>query len=218
MAVIPTITAFRNSPDEGRGQARDMRVRWALEEVGVAYEIRLVSFAELRGADHRRLHPFGQIPTFEEGTLALFESGAIVLHVAGKGPGLLPTDDVGRARAIMWLFAALNTVEPPIVEREQVRYIEGDRPWYQERLPLLESRIRTRLDDLARRLGNSPWLEQEFTAGDLVMVTVLRRLEGMNLLEEYESLASYVARATARPAYRRAFEAQRAVFTSGGPA
>ena len=209
----PTITAFEDSPDEGQGLARDMRVRWALEEVGQLYDVRLVSFSDMKQPRHLALNPFGQIPTFEDGDLTLFESGAIILHIASTTTGLLPDDSVARARASMWMLAALNTVEPPIVEREQAAYLEGDKPWFAERLPLLDDRVRARLDPLARWLGDAEWLEGEFTAGDLMMVLVLRRLSGMDLLEEYPNLSSYVARAEARPAYQRAFQDQLAVFT-----
>jgi glutathione S-transferase len=215
--MIPTITAFEQSPDRGQGLARDMRVRWAFEEVGQPYDVRLVSFREMKKAGHRALHPFGQIPTYEEGDLVLFESGAIVFHIAERHPGLLPSDPNARARAIAWMFAALNTVEPPIVEREQVPYAEGDKSWYKERLPLLEDRIRNRLGELANRLGDAEWLDGEFSAGDLLMVMVLRRSEGMNILEEYPNLFAYVARGKARPAYQRAFAAQLAVFTGKSP-
>ncbi|UFS68241.1 glutathione S-transferase family protein (plasmid) [Paracoccus denitrificans] len=212
--MTPTITGFERSPDRGQGQARDMRVRWALEELGQPYDVRLVSFGEMKQPPHLALHPFGQIPTYEQGDLALFESGAIVLHVAQSHPGLLPEDATARARAIMWIFAALNTVEPPIVEWEQARYHERDRPWHQARLPLLEKRIRDRLEQLSARLGDADWLDGSFSAGDLMMVTVLRRLEGSGILDGYPSLCAYVARGEARPAYRRAFAAQRAVFTA----
>lgn len=210
--MTPIITAFERSPDRGRGLARDMRVRWALEEVGQPYEVRLLSFGDMKEPAHRALHPFGQIPTYEEGGLALFETGAIVLHVAESHAGLLPADADGRARAIMWMFAALNTVEPPIVEREAAEYLEGDRSWYKDRLPLLDDRIRGRLDELSDRLGDADWLDGAFSAGDLMMVTVLRRLEGSGILEKYPALSAYVARGEARPAYKRAFDAQLAVF------
>ena len=209
----PTITAFRSSPDEGRGLARDMRVRWALEEVGQPYDVRLLSFREMKESSHKLLHPFGQIPTYQEGDLVLFESGAIVFHIANGRLGLLPDEPVARTRATMWMFAALSTVEPPIVEREQAEYLEGDKSWYEERLPLLEDRIRVRLDDLSRRLDDAPWLDGAFSAGDLMMVMVLRRLEGMGILEDYANLSAYLARGEARPAYRRAFAAQLAVYT-----
>jgi glutathione S-transferase len=211
----PIITAFERSPDGGKGQARDMRVRWAFEEVGQSYDVRLVSFREMKEPAHRARQPFGQIPTYEEGGLVLFESGAIVLHIAQTHAGLLPGDANARARATAWMFAAVTTVEPPIVEREQVEYTEGDRPWYEERLPLLDDRIRVRLDELSAALGRAEWLDSAFggafSAGDLMMVMVLRRLYGMGILEEYPTLAAYVARGEARPAFKRAYEAQKAV-------
>ncbi len=208
------ITAFERSPDGGMGLARDTRVRWALEEVGQPYDVRLVSFKAMKEPAHRALHPFGQIPTYEEGDLALFETGAIVFHIAERHAGLLPVDANARARAITWMFAALNTVEPPIVEREQAPYVEGDKPWHAERLPLLNDRVRVRLNDLASRLGDADWLDGAFSAGDLLMVMVLRRLDGTGILEEYPNLSAYVDRGKARPAYQRAFDAQLAVFTA----
>lgn len=209
-----TITAFERSPDRGRGLARDMRVRWALEEAGRPYDVRLLSFEAMREPAHLALHPFGQIPTYEEGDLALFESGAIVLHVAEHHAGLLPDDADARARAIAWMFAALNTVEPPIVDRETARYLEGGETWYEQRLPLIEQRIRKRLGELSARLGGADWLDGKFSAADILMVTVLRRLEGSGILAEYPNLSAYVARGEARPAYKRAFDAQLAVFTA----
>jgi glutathione S-transferase len=211
--MTPTITAFESSPDRGQGLARDMRVRWALEEVGQPYEVRLVSFREMKEPAHRALHPFGQIPTYEEGDLTLFESGAIIFHIAERRPGLLPADANARARAVAWMFAALNTVEPPIVELEQAPYLERDKSWFKERLPMLEDRVRVRLHDLSRRLGNADWLDGAFSAGDLMMVMVLRRLDGTGIRDEYPNLAAYVARGEARPAYKRAFADQLAVFT-----
>jgi len=208
----PTITAFKDSPDRGQGMARDMRVRWALEEVGQPYDVRLVTFGEMKEPAHLARHPFGQIPTYEDGDLVVFESGAIVLHIAQTHAGLLPDDADARARAIAWMFAALSTIEPPIVEREQVEYVEADRPWYDERLPIMEDRIRHRLDDLSRRLGDADWLDGAFSAADIMMVTVLRRAENMNILEDYPSLCAYIARGQARPAYQRAFADQLAVF------
>ena len=213
----PTITAFERSPDRGRGLARDMRVRWALEEVGQPYDVRLVSFKEMKEPAHRKLHPFGQIPTYEESDLALFESGAIILHIAQRHTGLLPQDANARARAIAWMFAALSTVEPPIVERSMAFILERDKSWYAERLPMLDDRVCVRLGELSNRLGNGDWLDGAFSAGDLLMVTVLRRLEGSGLLEKYPNVAAYVARGEARPAYQRAFADQLAVFT-GKPA
>jgi glutathione S-transferase len=208
-----TITAFAQSPDRGRGLARDMRVRWALEEVGQPYEVRLLSFAAMKEPAHLALHPFGQIPTYEEGDLALFESGAIVLHIAQKHAGLLPEEADARARAVAWMFAALNTVEPPIFERAIAGIVEREEPWYAARQPMLDDRVLRRMDELSRRLGDAEWLDGQFSAGDLLMVTVLRRLEGSGLLEGYPSLVGYVARGVARPAYQRAFADQLAVFT-----
>ena len=212
--MSPTITAFKSSPDRGRGLARDMRVRWALEEVGQPYDVRLLSFSEMKEAAHRALHPFGQIPTYEEGDLALFESGAIVFHIAERHAGLLPGDANARARAITWMFAALSTVEPPIFERSMATIVEREKTWYEERLLILEQRVRDRLNDLSSHLGDADWLEGEFSAGDLLMVTVLRRLGGSGILEEYPNLSAYVARGEARPAYKRAFDDQLAVFAA----
>jgi glutathione S-transferase len=189
-----------------------MRVRWALEEVGQPYEVRLVPWAKFTEPSHLALNPFGQIPTYEEGSLTLFESGAIVLHVAERFPGLLPEDTDARARAIMWMFAALSTVEPPIVERDVVEFFEAGRPWQDERFAMVDERIRVRLRQLAASLGDEPWLDGAFSAADILMVHVLRRLEGSGLLQEFPALAAYVARGTARPAYQRAFAAQLAVF------
>ena len=213
--MIPVITAFESSPDRGQGLARDMRVRWALEEVGQPYEVRLVSFQSMKEPAHRARNPFGQIPTYEEGDLVLFESGAIVLHIAERHAGLLPNDANARSRAIAWMFAALNTVEPPILDLAVAKFLEGDKPWMAERLELIKERIRKRLHDLSVRLGEADWLDGAFSAGDLLMVTVLRRLGSSGLLADYPSLSAYVARGEARPAYQRAFADQLAVFTRG---
>jgi glutathione S-transferase len=213
--MIPTITAFERSPDRGRGLARDMRVRWALEEVGQPYNVRLLSVKAMKEPAHLALHPFGQIPTYEEGDLALFESGAIVLHIAERHAGLLPDDANARARAITWMFAAINTVEPPILDLQTAKFLEGDKPWYAERLPLVMERIRKRLHELSARLGDADWLDGKFSAGDLTMVAVLLRLKPSGILDEFPKLSAYVARGEARPAYQRAFAAQLAVFTAG---
>ena len=206
-----TITAFERSPDGGKGLARDTRVRWALEEAGQPYEVRLVSFKAMKEPAHLALHPFGQIPTYEEGDLALFETGAIVLHLAQRHAGLLPADSHARARAISWIFAAVNTVEPPILEFANARILESDKPWSQERLPLVMDRVRARLGQLVPRLGSADWLDGAFSAGDLMMVSVLLRLRASGILDEFPSLAAYVARGEARPAYQRAFAAQLAI-------
>ncbi|MFI4936223.1 MAG: glutathione S-transferase family protein [Caulobacterales bacterium] len=216
--MTPTITAFERSPDRGRGLARDLRVRWALEEVGQPYDVRLVSFSEMKEPAHLALHAFGQIPTYEEGDLALFESGAIVLHIAERHAGLLPDDANARARAIAWMFAALNTVEPPLVERGMAMLLERDKPWYEQRLPILDDRAHRPLGQLSSRLGGAEWLEGAFTAGDLMMAAVLFRSKGSGILDDYPNLCAYVARGEARPAFKRAFAAQLAVFTGKLPA
>jgi len=212
-----TITAFDRSPDGGKGLARDTRVRWALEEVGQAYEVRLVSFGAMKEPAHRALHPFGQIPTYEEGDLALFETGAIVFHLAERHAGLLPDDANARARAIAWMFAALNTVEPPILDLSNARILERDKAWYEARLPVVLDRLRDRLDQLSGRLGDADWLDGAFSAGDLMMVSVLLRLRPSGILDQHPTLAAYVARGESRPAYKRAFDAQLAVNTGKSP-
>ena len=209
MTII--ITAFDRSPDGGKGLARDTRIRWALEEAGLPYEVRLVSWPAMKEPAHLALHPFGQIPTYEEGGLVLFETGAIVLHIAQHHAGLLPDDANARGRAITWMFAALNTVEPPILELSNARILESDKPWSKERMPLVVDRVRDRLDQLTARLGDADWLDGAFSAGDLLMVSVLLRTRPSGILDLYPKLAAYVARGEARPAYKRAFEAQWAV-------
>jgi glutathione S-transferase len=215
--MTPTITAFESSPDRGQGLARDMGVRWALEEVGQAYNVRLVSFTEMKESAHRARHPFGQIPTYEEGDLALFESGAIIFHIAEHHAGLLPANANARARAITWMFAALSTVEPPIVNLQIAILLEHDKTWSEERLPLVQERIRDRLHELSSWLGDAEWLDGSFSAGDLLMVNVLRRLKRSGMLEEYPNLSAFVARGEARPAFQRAFDSQLAVFTGNPP-
>ena len=212
-----TITAFEQSPDGGKGLARDTRVRWALEEVGQPYEVRLVSFRAMKEPAHLALHPFGQIPTYQEGDLGLFETGAIVFHIAERHSGLLPDDANARARAITWMFAAINTVEPPILDLQTTKFLEGDKSWFAQRLPAVEDRIRYRLGELSGRLGDADWLDGAFSAGDLMMVSVLLRSKPSGILDEYPNLAAYVARGEARPAYKRAFDAQLAVNTRKPP-
>jgi glutathione S-transferase len=210
----PTVTGFFKSPDEGKGMARDFRVRWALEEVGQAYDMRFVAMADLKKPEHLNLDPFGKIPVYDEGGLVLFETGAIVLHIATRHPGLFPADAAARERAIVWMFAALSTIEPPILEREAVLYLEQDQPWSKARMPVVEDRVRDRLRQLSDRLGDEEWIDGGFSAGDLMTIDVLRRLEGSGLLEEFSNVAAYVARGEARPAFGRALEAQRADYLS----
>jgi glutathione S-transferase len=206
--LIPTITAFAASPDRGRALARDMPVRWALEEVGAPHGIRRLSFEQLKQDAHRQLQPFGQIPTYECGAVSMFESGAIVLHIALDQPGLLPQAPAARARALSWMFAAVSTVEPVVLQHENTLFMERDKAWFSERLPMVDEQVRTRLRDLSASLGAADWLHGEFSAGDLLMVQVLRRLAGSELLAEHPNLLAYVARAEARPAFQRAFAAQ----------
>ena len=210
----PTITVFEKSPDRGRGLARDMRVRWAFEEVGQPYDVRLVSFDEMKAPEYRALSPFGQIPTYREGDLTLFESGSIVFHIAERYAGLLPKDANARARTISWIFAALNSVEPYLVEVTVAWLFERDKPWAEQRLPIVQDRARKMLGDLSRRLGDAEWLDGAFNAGDLMLAAVLFRAKGTGILDQYPNLLAYVARAEARPAFKRAFAAQLAVFTS----
>jgi glutathione S-transferase len=212
--MTPTISVFEKSPDRGRGLARDMRVRWALEEVDQPYNVRLASFDEMKQPAYRALQPFGQIPTYEEGGLTLFESGAIVLHIAQSREGLLPTEANARARAIVWIFAALNTVEPPLVELTVAKLFERDKPWFEQRVPIVEDRARKMLGDLSTRLGGAEWLDGSFSAGDLMTAAVLFRAKGSGILDRYPNLLAYVARGEARPAFKRAFAAQLAVFTN----
>ncbi len=212
MTII--VTGFEKSPDRGRGLARDMRVRWALEEVGQPYEMRLLSFQEMKEPAHLARHPFGQIPTYEEGDLVLFESGAIVLHIAENHAGLLPREADARARAIAWMFAAIGTVEPPILDRANAVLLEAKESWHDRRLALVDDRIRIRLGALSARLGDADWLDGAFSAGDLMMISVLLRLKSSGLMDGYPTLAAYVARGEARPAYVRAFADQLAVFTA----
>ena len=216
--MTPTITAFANSPDKGRGLARDMQVRWALEEAGQPYDTRLLSFGEMKEPAHRARHPFGQIPTYEEGDLKLFESGAIVLHIAEQHKGLLPSDPNARSRAIGWMFSALSTVEPPLVNFTTAKLFDREKLWYKARLPEVEKSIRARLSELSNRLGNADWLDSEFSAGDLMMIGVLRRLSSSGIMDEYPNIKAYVARGEARPAFQRAFAAQLKIFTAASSA
>jgi glutathione S-transferase len=213
-----TITAFDWVPDFAKGQVRDLRVRWALEEVGQSYAVRSLSQGQQKADPHRALQPFGQVPTYEEEGLTLFESGAIVLHIAERFGHLLPKDRDARARAIEWMFAALNTVEPPIMDYSIATIFEADQPWSAPRLPAVEARIDERLGELTRRLGEREWLDGDcFTAGDLLMVAVLRILDGSDMLAKHPALTAYVARGTARPAFARALDAQLAGFTGSPP-
>lgn len=207
-AARGVLTVFAASPDHGRGLARDMAVRWALEEIGRAYEVRTVALADLQSAAHLARQPFGQIPAWEENGVTLFESGAIVLHLAQGEEGLLPTDPAARARTLTWMFAAASTVEPVVVHLETARRAYGTQPWREPALAPLVDMVSRRLDPLEQILSGRTWLEDSFTAADLLMIQVLRRLEGTTLLEARPALSGWMARGRARPAFQRAFAAQ----------
>lgn len=211
MSIV--ITAFERSPDGGKGLARDTRVRWALEEVGLPYDVRPLSFAAKVEPAHLAVHPFGLIPTYEDGEITLFESGSIIQYLAERHAGLFPDDPAGRARAITWMFAAVSTIEPPVLELSLAKVVEGDKPWAAERLPTLEDRVRERLGRLSEHLGAREWLEGTFSAGDLMVTSVLLRAKAAGILAEFDNLSDYVARAEMRPAYQRAFAAQLAQNT-----
>ncbi|MDB5677781.1 glutathione S-transferase family protein [Sphingomonas bacterium] len=214
----PTITAFDWVPPFAEGQVRDLRVRWALEEAGQAYDVLYLSQGEQKEASHRARQPFGQVPTLEDGELTLFESGAIVQHVAETYGKLLPDDRDARARAIEWMFAALNSVEPSIMDLSFVTVFEADKPWSAMRRASVEERIHGRLKDLSARLGDKTWLDGDtFTAGDLLMVSVLRILIDQGFVETYDNLAAYMHRGIARPAFQKALADQMAGFTGEPP-
>ncbi|KQX35181.1 glutathione S-transferase [Devosia sp. Root436] len=214
--MTATITAFATSPDRGAGLARDMRLRWAFEEIGQPYDVRLVSFAEMKQPAHRALNPFGQIPTYEEGGLALFETGSIIMQIARSHPGLLPDEPNARARAITWMFAAVSTVEQPIVEYQNAKLLESNKSWAGERMPMVKDRIRDRFNALSAYLGDAEWIDGDFSAADIMLVHVMLRARSSGILEEYPNISAYIARAQARPAYQRAFAAQLAVATAAG--
>lgn len=215
--TVPTITAYDWVPGFARGQVRDLRVRWAFEEVGQPYRVRYLDQGSQKEPPHRAIQPFGQVPTFECDGLALFESGAIVLHIAETHGKLIPADANGRARTLEWAFAALNSIEPPIIQFAIASLFEADRPWAKDRLPLVRARVEERLGELEARLGDKPWLEGEFSAGDLLMIAVLRNLKQSGLLSAFPTLSAYVARGEARPAFRKALADQLAGFTGSPP-
>lgn len=204
----PVITTFQWVPPFAQGLVRDLRVRWAIEEAGGDYDIAVIDFAQAKGPDYRRSQPFGQVPCFSDGEIEMFESGAIVLHIAERSRALLPIDTYGRNRAITWMFAALNSIEPMIGELAVVDVFEKDAEWTKLRRPGLVETIRKRLGDLTQWIGDKDYLEGEFTAGDLLMATVLRNLRQTDLVAEQPALAAYLARCEARPAFQRALAAQ----------
>ena len=208
--MLPTITTFQWVPPFARGQVRDIRVRWALEETGIAYQVALITDAKT--PEHRRMQPFGQVPTYRDDTVALFESGAIVLHIARQAPGLLPDDLTARARVEQWVIAALNSVEPCVMELARADLFEADQPWAAARRPTVVATVRMRLQELAATLGDAAFLEGNFSAADLIMACVLRIVPREEILDDYPTLAAYLDRCTARPAFRKALADQLALY------
>ena len=206
------ITGFTWVPDFARGYVRDTRARWAFEEVNLPYKVRLIDFDEVKSTAHRNLQPFGQIPTYADGEVEIFESGAIAIRIAERGSGLMPTDAAGRARAIQWVIAALNSVEPFVMQLAVVDLFEADKPWSAERRPGVVEAIRSRLHDLSEALGDKQWLDGDFSVGDLTMVSVLRQLHDSGLLADDPRLAAYVERGEARPAFQQAMSDHLATF------
>lgn len=207
-----TVTAFKWVPPFAQGLVRDLRVRWALEEAGLRYEVKLLGDGEKDGADYRAWQPFGQVPAYEENGLKLFESGAIVLRIADRSEKLLPGDPSARARAVEWMFAALNTIEPPIQNLAGIDLFAADQQWAKLRRPDAEGAVKTRLAELAAALADKPFVDgARFTVGDLMMATVLRILRHTNLVAE-AGLADYLERCETRPAFQRALEGQMEAF------
>lgn len=212
------ISAFRWVPDFARGQVRDLRVRWALEEAGIPYAVRKLDAMAERPHDYFAEQPFGQVPSYRDGDVQLFESGAIVLHIGGGSEALLPTDTEGRARATAWLIAALNSVEPMILQLLLLDLFWKDQPGAKDLRPNVVEFVEKRLERLADWLGDKDWLEDRFTAGDLMMVTVLRALDHTDLVTKRPALDAYKERGIARPAFKAALAAQLADFEERQPA
>lgn len=208
-----TLTAFRMAPDFAQGLVRDLRVRWALEEAGLPYQQNLINFGENNTPAYRAIQPSGQVPVIQDGALTLFESGAILLHIADKTDALLPRDANARERAKAWVFAALNSVEPAVANVVLIDLFNGDQEWGKLRRPAAAEFLQTRLDAIAGWIGNNDYLEGDtFTAGDLMLVTVLRTLRHTDLVTGHPVLGPYLKRCEARPAFQRALGAQMAVF------
>uniref|UniRef100_UPI0035C9E583 glutathione S-transferase family protein n=1 Tax=uncultured Sphingomonas sp. TaxID=158754 RepID=UPI0035C9E583 len=208
--MTPTITTLQWVPPFARGHVRDVRARWACEEIGVPYAVDLV--ANPKTAEHRHFQPFGQVPTYRDDDVELFESGAIVLHIARQAPGLLPADAAGRARAEQWLIAALNSVERFVMDLVVVDAFQADKPWSAQRRPSVVETLRGRLAGLADALGDKPYLDGHFSVGDLVMACVLRDVPRDEILADYPNLLAYLDRCTARPAFRKALADQLALY------
>lgn len=211
------VSAFPWVPPFAQGLVRDLRVRWALEEAGLPYEARLLTREEKTSAGYRALQPFGQVPSYEADGLAMFESGAIVLHIAERSDALMPSDPAGRARATTWIFAALNSVEPRVQQLAEIDLFHGAADWAKARRPQVEEALMARLGDLAAWLGEREHLEGRFTAGDLMMTTVLRILRYADILARLPTLDAYRRRCEARPAFARALAAQMAPFAQNAP-
>jgi len=203
-ARLPVITTYRWVPPFARGLVRELRARWAFEEVGIAYRVELIDHPYAKSEAHRRFQPFGQIPTYSDGAVEIFESGAIALHIARQGSGLLPEDPAAQARAVQWLIAALNSIEPFVMDLAVVDVFEAGEDWSRARRPTVERKLRERLQDLSAALGGREFLDDAFSVGDLMMVSVLRGVDRTDILADYPNLADYRARCEARPAFRKA--------------
>ena len=211
------ISAFSWVPEFAQGQVRDLRVRWALEEAGLAYRERLLDPREERPQDYFREQPFGQVPIFNEGEIRMFETGAIVLHIAERSEELMPRDPAARARVACWVLAALNSLEPTVIQLPLIDIFHSGEEWARLRRPGVVEMIRGRLGRLSGWLGDRYYLEDRFTAGDLMTTTILRILDRTDLVAGFPNLAAYKARCEARPAFRRALEAQHAAFENSRP-
>ncbi len=211
------VSAFRWVPPMAQGLVRDLRVRWALEEAQPPYEVKLLGLGDHKSDEYRGLQPLGQVPAYEEDGLVLFESGAIVMHVAERCETLLPIDPAARARAKTWMFAALNTMEPAIQQLTEIDLFHSEEAWAKSRRPAVEERVKTRLTELAARLGGRDYLDGRFTAGDLLMATVLRILRHTDLVAQLPALAAYCLRCEARPASQKALAAQMGTFARNAP-
>ncbi|MBC8037395.1 MAG: glutathione S-transferase family protein [Rhizobiales bacterium] len=211
------LTPFLWVPPFAQGLSRDMRVRWALEESGLAYEERPIGFEDRLSAGYRRRQPFGQVPVFEDDGLILFESGAIVLHIAERSSSLMPSDPGARARAKTWMFAALNSVEPDIEKLAAIDLFHAEEEWAKMRRPAAVEAVKTKLTDLAGWLDGRDYLEDRFTAGDLLMTTVLRFLRHTDLVAEIPTVEAYRLRCEARPAFRKALADHMALFAANAP-
>jgi glutathione S-transferase len=207
-----TVSAFRWVPPFAQGFVRDLRVRWALEEAGLPYESKLIDRQDQASESYREWQPFGQVPAYKDGDVEMFESGAIVLHIAAKSDALSPQDEAGRARVTTWVVAALNSVEPHVQNLVHLDVFHAGEAWTKERRPQAEAMLKQRLSALSTWLDGKEYLERRFTAGDLMMTTVLRELVNANVLSEFPALDAYRLRCEARPAFKRALDAQMADF------